>query len=100
MPGVRADRYRVPENYRHEELSTVILAYEEFVDFPCGCPSVRSVIDFDPSQAAKDRVGELLQRQKTAALSPDETDELNHYLHIEHVMRLAKARARGRLANT
>jgi hypothetical protein len=39
----------------------------------------------------------LIRREKTAGLSADETEELNHYLHIEHLMRLAKARARQHL---
>jgi hypothetical protein len=39
----------------------------------------------------------LLRRQKSDSLSADETAELNHFLQIEHVMRLAKARARQRL---
>jgi hypothetical protein len=30
-------------------------------------------------------------------LTPEESSELDHYLQLEHLMRLAKARARGRL---
>ncbi len=51
--------------------------------------------DFSPSSA---RVADLIRRQKTTGLSGDETAELNQYLHIEHLMRLVKARARRRLA--
>lgn len=32
-----------------------------------------------------------------AGLSPEEASELDHYLRLEHVMRLDKARALGRL---
>ena len=39
----------------------------------------------------------LVRRQKDESLSEDETAELNRYLQIEHVMRLAKARAREHL---
>jgi hypothetical protein len=76
----------------------MLLAYEEFVDFLAGGSTPQGVIDFHPSEATKARVVDLIRRQKTASLSPDETAELNHYLHIEHLMRLAKARARQRLA--
>ena len=76
----------------------MILAYEEFVDFIAGGTTPQGVIDFRPSEVTKVRVAELIQRQKTASLSPDETTELNQYLQIEHLMRLAKARARQRLA--
>jgi hypothetical protein len=43
-------------------------------------------------------VADLIRRQKTTSLSPDETAELNQYLQVGHLMRLAKARARQRLA--
>jgi hypothetical protein len=57
------------------------------------------VVAFHPSEAAKARVTDLIQREKTNSLSPDETAELNHYLQLEHLMRLAKARARAHLAH-
>ncbi len=75
----------------------MILAYDEFVDFIAGGSTPQSVIDFRPSDATKAHVGDLIRRQKADSLSPDETAELNQYLHIEHLMRLAKARARQRL---
>ena len=76
----------------------MILAYEEFVDFLAGGTTPQGVIDFRPSNATKARVADLIRRQKTTSLTPDETAELNQYLQIEHIMRLAKARARQRLA--
>jgi hypothetical protein len=76
----------------------MILAYEEFVDFIAGGTTPQSVVDFSPSEATKAKVADLIHRQKMGALSLDETAELNEFLHIEHLMRLAKARARQRLA--
>ncbi|MFO0802060.1 MAG: hypothetical protein U0791_02905 [Gemmataceae bacterium] len=75
----------------------MILAYDEFVDFIAGGRTPQSVIDFRPSDATKSHVADLLRRNKSESLSADETAELNHYLQIEHLMRLAKARARQRL---
>ena len=75
----------------------MILAYDEFVDFIAAGTTPQAVVDFHPSAETRAHVAELIRRQKTAALSPDETAELNHYLYTEHVMRLAKARARQRL---
>jgi len=72
--------------------------YEEFVDFIAAGTTPQSILDFRPSEATKSKVADLIHRQKTSSLSPDETAELNHFLHIEHVMRLAKARVRERLA--
>lgn len=73
------------------------VAYDEIVDFIAAGTTPQAVVDFQPSEETKARVAELIRLQKTDARSPDETEELNHYLHVEHVMRLAKARARQRL---
>lgn len=75
----------------------MVVAYDEFVDFIAAGTTPQSVIDYRPSEETKSHVADLIRRQKTDSLSPDETAELNHYLHIEHMMRLAKARARERL---
>ncbi len=74
-----------------------MLAYEEFVDFIAGGTTPQGVLDFRPSEVAKARVAELIRRQKTTFLTPDETAELNQFLQMEHLMRLAKVRARQRL---
>jgi hypothetical protein len=44
-------------------------------------------------------VSELIEWEKTRGLTDDEKSELDHYMQLEHVMRLAKARARARLSN-
>ena len=76
----------------------MVLVYEEFVDVLAAGATPQGVIDFRPSDATKARVADLIRRQKTTPLTADETAELNQYLQIEHLMRLAKARARQRLA--
>jgi hypothetical protein len=74
-------------------------AYEEIIDFIAAGTSPRDVIMFQPSEAAKERVADLIYREKTTGLSSEETVELEHYLQLEHVMRLAKARARSYLVH-
>ncbi len=68
-------------------------AYEEVVDFIAAGPTPGKVIAFRPSEEARRRVADLVQREKTEGLAPEEASELDHYLHLEHLMRLAKARA-------
>lgn len=68
-------------------------AYEEVIDF-IAAESPSKVVAFRPSAAAKARVSDLLVREKTEGLSAEETSELDHYLQLEHIMRLAKARAK------
>lgn len=71
-------------------------AYEEMVDFIAGGASSAKVIEFRPSAEAKARVAELIRREKEGGLSAEEASELDHYVHLEHVMRLARARAKQR----
>lgn len=74
-------------------------AYEEVIDFIAAGTSPQNVVAFRPSEGAKERVADLIRREKSASLSPDEKSELDHYLQLEHLMRLAKARARLHIAD-
>ena len=74
-------------------------AYEEIVDFIAGGTSSSEVVAFHPSEEARIRVAELVAREKTGSLSADERSELEHYLQLEHLMRLAKARAQRHLSS-
>ena len=77
----------------------MVRAYEEIIDFIAAGTTPTRVVAFQPSEEAKARVAELIEREKASGLSPDESTELNHYLQLEHLMRLAKARARAHLAD-
>ena len=77
----------------------MIRAYEEIVDFIAGGTTPEAVARFEPSPEAKQRVAELIHREKTSGLTPEETSELDHYLELEHLMRLVKARARARCSD-
>ncbi len=74
-------------------------AYEEVIDFIAAGTSPRNLIAFQPSPEAKLRVTYLIEREKTATLTPEEKSELDHYMQLEHLMRLAKARARQHLSH-
>lgn len=74
-------------------------AYEEVADFIAAGTTPQNVIAFRPSEAAQARVEDLLAREKDGVLSPAEKSELDQYLQLEHLMRLAKARARDFLPN-
>ena len=78
---------------------SVTPVYLEVVDFIAAGPTPDRIASYHPSDAACERVMELLQRQKTGELLPQEEAELDDYLQLEHLMRLIKARAR-RYAST
>ncbi len=69
------------------------LAYEELIDFILTGHPPEDVIEFRPSETARQRVSDLIHREKTSGLSPEEVSELNTYMQLEHIMRLAKAKA-------
>lgn len=75
-------------------MSEINLAYAEFIDLIAAGTTPERIIDFRPSEAAKERVADLLYRQKTTGLSDDEEEELDQFMQVEHLLRLAKARAR------
>ena len=69
-------------------------AYEEIIDFIAAGTTPDDVIVYQPSNAIKQRVEELIYHEKSNGLSTEEKLELDHYMQLEHIMRLAKARAR------
>jgi hypothetical protein len=77
-----------------EEWAMMPRAYDEVVDFIAAGPSSGSVVAFRPSGETRCRVADLVRREKTGDLSPEEVSELEHSLRLEHLMRLARARAR------
>lgn len=69
-------------------------AYEEVVDFIAAGTTPQSVAYFNASQDTKARVEDLIRKEKSTGLLQEEASELNDYLQLEHLMRMAKARAR------
>jgi hypothetical protein len=74
-------------------------AYEEVIDFIAAGVNPNKLARFYPSETAKKRVAELLYREKTEGLAWDEEQELDHFMQLEHIMRLAKAKARQRITH-
>ncbi len=67
-------------------------AYDEVIEF-IASSRPQNVIAFRPSEEVKARVANLILREKPDGLPEDEKSELDHYLQIEHLMRLARVRA-------
>ena len=72
-------------------------AYEEIVEFIAGGTTSDAVANFEASEGVKEKVASLIHREKAGDLTPDEKLELDQFLQLEHVMRLAKARARAQM---
>ncbi|NET67311.1 MAG: hypothetical protein F6K63_24170 [Moorea sp. SIO1G6] len=67
--------------------------YDEFINFIAQGTSPKSVTKFQYSEATKEQIDDLVERAKLGDLSPSEKNELEQFLVVEHLIRLAKARA-------
>lgn len=70
-------------------------AFEEIVGFVAAGASREEVLRFQASDETKARVEHLVRKEKIEGLLPEETSELDDYLRLEHLMRMAKSRARS-----
>lgn len=77
----------------------MIRAYEELAELIAAGGGPEAVAAFQASPTTRQRVSELIERERTNSLTEDERSELDHYMQIEHIVRLAKARAKARLSN-
>jgi len=79
-------------------MSVASPAYLEIIDFIAAGTTPKAVADFRPSLEAQQRLASLMEREKVDGLSPEEKAELDHFIELEHILRMAKARARQILA--
>jgi hypothetical protein len=70
--------------------------YEEIVKFIAEAAGAEKLSAFKPSVAAESRVADLLAKQQNGALGAKESEELQLFVQLDHVMSLAKAKARAR----
>lgn len=69
-------------------------AYLEIIDFIAAGTTPEQVAQFRPSVEAQERVAYLIERDREQGLSPEEKAELDHFVELEHILRMARARAR------
>jgi hypothetical protein len=69
-------------------------SYEEIIDFIASGTTPEAAAAFHPSERVQQRVAELVERSKEGGLSDEDQSELEDFLQLEHIMNMAKARAR------
>lgn len=69
--------------------------YGEVIDFLSSNPTTEQIIAFKISEAAQDRLEELLYRNREEELTAEEQAELDTYGHLNHLLIRLKARALG-----
>jgi hypothetical protein len=74
------------------------LAYEEVADFIAALDP-NKLLELKPSKTVQLRVNDLLTDKSEHGLSSENQYELDRYLALEHLIALAKVRARRYLKN-
>jgi hypothetical protein len=75
------------------ETIDIAVVYQEVLDFLIKRPTPEEIITFKVSPQAQTRLHDLLEKNRSAALSLMELAELDVYEQLEHMMILLKARA-------
>jgi hypothetical protein len=71
--------------------------YDSLAEFMAGMDA-QKVLAFHAPADIQNRVEVLLEKKQETTLSSNEKEELDHYFILEHIVRLAKSRARLKLA--
>ena len=79
---------------RVDQTISATKSYEEIIDFIAAGTTPETVVEFRPSDSVQQRVAGLVERSKEGSISADDQSELEDYLQLEHIMIMAKARAR------
>jgi len=72
--------------------------YEDVLEFLASGPSTQQMVDYRPSAVAQERFSALLEANRQRALSPSEEDELAHYVQMDRMLSLLKAKSYKRMA--
>jgi DNA replicative helicase MCM subunit Mcm2 (Cdc46/Mcm family) len=78
-------------------MTTVQTVYDDVADFIAAMNPAK-LLELRATDAARERLTALIEKEKESGLSIAEKDELDHYLVLERLIRLSKAHARQRLA--
>jgi hypothetical protein len=76
---------------------TVYNVYDQLAELIATLPQAK-VMSLKPPQETSDRFDELVDKSKINELSVTEKDELDHFIVLERILRLAKIRAKLNLS--
>ena len=65
----------------------------EVLELLAGLPSPEEILSLRPSERLQRRVQELLGKSRTGGLAAEEEEEWERYQYLEHLVRMAKAKA-------
>jgi hypothetical protein len=84
---------RVPELLKRSLRQSNVAApiYRHILDFLASNPTPAAIAAFRPTTEMQDRLRVLLDRAKSGSLTPGESQELDDYEQIEHLVIMLKA---------
>jgi hypothetical protein len=65
----------------------------EVLEFLAGLPTAEEIIDLRPSESLQSQISDLLEKNRTVDLTPDEKRLWQAYEYLEYIVRMAKAKA-------
>lgn len=68
-----------------------VQVYQYILNFLASNPTPQQIAEFKPTPEMQDRLRTLLTRSKAGELTPIESQELNEYERIEHLIVMIKA---------
>jgi hypothetical protein len=72
----------------------------DILEFLASLPSPEEIITLRPSETLQDRIDTLLEKNRSGQLTPEEEQLWEQYQYLEHLIRLAKAKAYLKLKQT
>jgi hypothetical protein len=69
----------------------------EVLEFLASLPTPEAIIALRPSEALQAQLSTLLEKNRTVGLTPTEEQLWQGYEYLEHIVRMAKARAFAKL---
>jgi hypothetical protein len=72
----------------------------EILQYLASLPAPEEILTLSPSQVLEERVHTLLEKNRTTGLSPEEEQEWELYQYLEHLVRVAKARAAAKFKSS
>lgn len=69
----------------------------EVLELLASLPTPEEILALRPSKGLQVRISELLEKNRTTGLTADEEREWEQYQYLEHLVRVAKAKAYAKL---
>lgn len=71
--------------------------YDSLIDYLIEKATPQEILAYEVSEAEQERADELTEKNKTAALTPEEHEELKQMMEVDLLVGLLKARAKAAL---